>query len=534
MATFLFILGCITFIVALVLLIYWIIVEDAEECLYQCVGSCIYMSFVNLMLLQWGNNVFSDNIVKWIVFALSIVVILAVVVSIWSYIANSFGDYDLSLLLQLIPVLVSLLAISYLFYPDYIKPNLTKIICVVVTGIFILIIFLIRDKYEKRVDTANGQIRELKYLLRYNCIDSTPYLLSSLNKAELFSVENAITNLYIMAQSKRLSVSSALDVLQKEGISSELIHKIMERLYTDDLLERCSILTLAEFLQELLPELFKSRNNYRSSSMDIRYYENFYEGIRNSISNENSRAIEELNKKIDYLHAYITKNLKSETKNAISAETYGRQNQIKELFHALETPIATSEMALENLKSSFDSLTEMQVMRFERIHNAIKLIKSILFAYRELTFMHIYSDENTFFSLPDIIESIPSLVTTDNLGIIVEQRNLPDQIPKYSTNLIVVLLLPLIHNAFEASPDSSSVLIEYHQSEADCRIVIQNFCKQTPSQKNLNTEGYSSKGNNHVGTGISIVRRISKSAGIDFEIRVNNNKVLAILTFPNR
>ena len=144
--------------------------------------------------------------------------------------------------------------------------------------------------------------------------------------------------------------------------------------------------------------------------MDMRYYEDLYQRLRHTINFENNKAIDDINAKLDTLNIYIKKSLKSATSNTSSAEAHGRQNQIRELFHALETPIATSEMALATLKASFESLSELQDGKFDRIENALKLIKSILFAYRELTFMNIYSDENTFFSLPDIINSIPSLM----------------------------------------------------------------------------------------------------------------------------
>lgn len=241
----------------------------------------------------------------------------------------------------------------------------------------------------------------------------------------------------------------------------------MERLYKEDLLRRCSIMTLMKFQQELLPEIFSVRRGYRSSSMDMRYYEDFNEKLRLILKNDN-RALEELGQKIDYLSKHIEKELSLDAKRTESIEPYGCQNQIRELFHALETPIATSEMALSNLGVSFDSLTDVQENKFAKIQNNIKLIKSILFAYRELTFMNIYNSENIFFSLPTIIDSMKDIVSSvASNSITIEQQGIPDSIPPYSANLIVVLILPLIHNAIEASPSKKSIFINYTESEKE-------------------------------------------------------------------
>lgn len=411
--------------------------------------------------------------------------------------------------------------------------NLIEIICCaigLISSIFALISFL---SYRRKEKNLKIELFQREREIRYRHISNTSMEFRNLSKQELSEIERVLAELYMTAKHKRLSTSIALDILRDSKLSAELVHKIMERLYTNDLVETCSILTLTDFLEELLPELYM-RRSYRSYSMDMRYYEDLYERLRHSINYENNKSFDNLNAKLDSINVYIKNSLKPATSSTSSAEEHGRQNQIRELFHALETPIATSEMALATLKASFDSLSELQDGKFDRIANALKLIKSILFAYRELTFMNIYSTENTFFSLPEIINSIPELMTKDIYSNILQQRNIPNNIPKYSTNLIVVLLLPLIHNAIEASPENKPVLVEYSESEKGCIITVENHCKQTPRQVNLDTEGYSSKGNNHIGSGISIVRRISKSAGVDFVIKVNNNKVYAELTFPQQ
>ena len=531
---FTFILACLAFFTALGFIVYWAFFNDAEDYFYRSLICLVIISIVPILLPIWNDKVFPSSIMCWIAIISSLVAILSVITYVLRYIFDSLNDFDLRLIPFIIPILVSCFVIAYTISPEFLIANLIEIIGCTIGLIGITIAFVSFFSYRKKEKNLKNELFLIEREMRYRYASNSFMEFRNLSKQELLEVEKALTELYMESKRKRLSTSIALGVLKNSEISAELVHKIMKRLFSNDFVEMCSVLSLTEFLEEIMPELYTNKRSYRSYSMDMRYYEDLFQKLRHTINFENNKAIDELNAKLDSLNIFIKKSLKSVASNTGSAEAYGRQNQIRELFHALETPIVTSEMALATLKASFDSLSEPQDTKFARIENALKLIKSILFAYRELTFMNIYSDENTFFSLPDIINSIPGLITKDFNSNILEQRNIPNSIPKYSTNLIVVLLLPLIHNAIEASPSNKQVIVEYSQSDQGSIITIENHCKQTPRQVNLDTEGYSSKGNNHVGSGISIVKRISKSAGVDFVIKVNKNKVYAVLTFPDQ
>lgn len=534
MTVFTFVLACLVFFVALGFIIYWAFFDDAEDYFYRSLICLIVMSIVPILLPIWNEEVISSSVMYWIAIISSAVTILTVVIYVIQYIFDSVNDFDLRLTPFIIPILLSSFSISYTIVPDFLISNLIEIISCIIgligTGVAILSYF----SYKKRAKNLKREIyqREQELQYRYRRYNAD---FARLNSDERFELEKVLTELYMTTKQRRLSTSIALDILRNSELSPDLVHKIMERLFSGNLLEISSVFTLTDFFEELLPEFFAiSRKSSRNYSMDIRYYEDFYDKIRHSIITENNKAIDDLNAKLDSLRSYIKNNLGTNIANIPNVDTVGRQDQIRELFHAMETPIATAEMALDTLQDSFDSLNEIQKRKFESISNAIKLIKSILYAYRELTFMNVYSDENTFFSLPEIINSIPELMTQKKTSTILDQRNIPNSIQKYSTNLIVVLLLPLVHNAIEASPNNKTILIDYSKSTENKTITIKNYCKQTPRQVNLDTEGYSSKCNNHIGTGISIVRRISKSVGVDFSLKVNNNKVTAVLTFPNR
>lgn len=268
--------------------------------------------------------------------------------------------------------------------------------------------------------------------------------------------------------------------------------------------------------------------------MDIRMYEDFYQHMRFLLERENKDVID-LSQKIDLLLDMMVEKLPKDEmiQSATKDDESGCQNQIRELFHAIETPLVSTELATTNLRESFDSLDDNQKNKFSKILDNLKLIKSILYAYRELSFMTMYSDSNTFLPLPKIITSIPQFLSDDYQSIKLTVNALPDRIPMYSSNLVTVLLLPLIQNALEASPNKE-VVVDYRITDENHIIQIINTCTKTPRQTDLEKDGYSSKPNNHIGTGISIVRRISKMVGIDFTIKAKNKKVKAILTLPIR
>lgn len=110
----------------------------------------------------------------------------------------------------------------------------------------------------------------------------------------------------------------------------------------------------------------------------------------------------------------------------------------------------------------------------------------------------------------------------------------PNEIPYYSTNLVTILILPLLQNALEATPNNKAISVNYTDSDNYHAIKISNYCSKMPSLTNLQTDGYSSKGKNHIGNGISIVRRVSNIVGINFKLTINNNQVIANLKLPKK
>lgn len=540
----LFVLGCILFIISNLLIIKWAFIDQvAEDYFYRSYGCTILSVSLIFFFFFFGKTIFDNTAYNWIIIISAMLGLIMIGVFIFGYLYDgaSANFFEARLLLFFIPIICYVLLILFFFGIDVITPIFNFLrnlihkhyISIIVTLIVILSnIILSFFVYRKTSRTSNFW----RFRITNDSIstfESDLFHYSKSNKRRI-DLDEAILKIYSFAQQGTLSPHRVYEVLSEADVPKEISYKVIERIFDSGLDKYSHSISLLDFAQEVLPEFYRSRKSSRNTSMDIRMYEDFYQHMRFLLERENKDVID-LSQKIDLLLDMMVEKLPKDEmiQSATKDDESGCQNQIRELFHAIETPLVSTELATTNLRESFDSLDDNQKNKFSKILDNLKLIKSILYAYRELSFMTMYSDSNTFLPLPKIITSIPQFLSDDYQSIKLTVNALPDRIPMYSSNLVTVLLLPLIQNALEASPNKE-VVVDYRITDENHIIQIINTCTKTPRQTDLEKDGYSSKPNNHIGTGISIVRRISKMVGIDFTIKAKNKKVKAILTLPIR
>lgn len=531
----LFIIGILLFLGFGSVVTYWIIKESPEDWFYESFGLVSGMSALTVVFNIWGNYIFSPEPRNWILFFASVTVVLFIVFYIFGYIKIGYNKFEIRLLLLSFPTLLEIYFIIIFISYKQINQNILIMLFSILLSIFTLLSSIISSK----------QLKETRNKLRFYQKNSNSdvfelesfYISNSRNNRA--RIEQVILKLYTLLQEEHLPMSKIHDYVKMSEIPREISQKMVERLFEKSLYKNMPAISLIEFAQEILPEYFRtekySKTSYRNSSMDIRMYEDLYDRFKRLMYSERNE-ITELNAKVDHLceNFIIKAQIETNKQRVEVVDETSCQNQIRELFHALETPIAVTEMAISNLNSSFDNLTEEQLKKIYKIENNIKIMKCILYAYRELTFMTIRNHENAFLPLPTIVYSMKGFLFEHYNEVEIEYDGFPDTIPDYSTNLITILILPLLQNAMEATPKEKKINISYFHIDDYNVIKIQNYCIQPPSQSNLNKEGYSSKGNNHVGSGISIVKRISSTAGILFSISVKNKQVIAILNLPDK
>lgn len=175
---------------------------------------------------------------------------------------------------------------------------------------------------------------------------------------------------------------------------------------------------------------------------------------------------------------------------------------IRDLNHFFATPFATIEANIELLKNT----KGINTAHLDKINNSIQLCKCIVETYREsLSFSD--SHNNIIDSLKRTIECAYNVYTERN-GKTLESLN-TDNIPckflSHNNHYIISIILPLLENAIQAAPNNTRIDIVFNNAERT--ICISNTCENTPSLKDLKTQGYSSK-ENHKGTGIMIVNNL--------------------------
>lgn len=198
---------------------------------------------------------------------------------------------------------------------------------------------------------------------------------------------------------------------------------------------------------------------------------------------------------------------------------------LKEINHTLATPISQIETNCELLKKHGKDATE----KVTKIKVYLAFCKSILQAYKELYSQPVPSEEiNLETEIRNAFEMFCESRNKGNLKLDIAVDN-DTSLPK---NKLIALLMPLIQNAVDASPENENVSIRQSKKDNSCMYEITNITSTEVSETDLLTEGYSSK-NNHIGTGLSVSRHFLKqlkSPGL--YPKVNGNHVSITFTIP--
>ena len=187
---------------------------------------------------------------------------------------------------------------------------------------------------------------------------------------------------------------------------------------------------------------------------------------------------------------------------------------IKEIFHYMATPLAQMYAALDSLSEwvKNNDCGDKVPHKLKSLHNCYGLIYSILKSYREMSHLDYGNKIDNDLS---IMEGVRASFTTYNeqyggkLSFV--ENNIPAQIEKYSNNIIIMVLLPLIQNAASYSKQSATVEMSYIDNESYHVFVIKNTTQIMPNIDEMNTgNGYSIK-ENHKGSGIFIAKNILRT-----------------------
>jgi len=241
--------------------------------------------------------------------------------------------------------------------------------------------------------------------------------------------------------------------------------------------------------------------------------EGLSEELPNKILNKLSNQFEnELNKYSSKLQNQI--NISSIDRKEIISNISSNEILIREMSHFLNTPLSQIEAALLAIKTTTGLNNENNndlIKDIDAVKSSVNICKSFLAAYRELILVAKSSKTWAPESIKDSLTSASNLFIRKSKKDLKIDLNLPDTINGYSNNYIVSLLLPLIENATESSPDNSEILIKGHKENNFYNISVSNVNGNINDIKDdIYQDGFTTKPN-HEGMGLSIVKHLLSS-----------------------
>jgi len=212
------------------------------------------------------------------------------------------------------------------------------------------------------------------------------------------------------------------------------------------------------------------------------------------------------------------------------------RTQMRELFHSLLTPITTINRSLTsiNISKGDDDFAKVLNDGLESIENSISYIDALLYAYRSLAMLNFNTEDSNVNLKKFVSNTIKALCEQTNKTVDVSIDENFSEIAGFPSQFIVALLLPLLQNAVESSPENNIITLIKLINDDRVIIEIQNSTEQLVASEDLQKGNFTTKYGSHEGLGLSAVRNIAKEMNIIFEIYSEGKSVTAKLAFPKK
>lgn len=527
MELFLFIFGILIFISLGALVTFWVFTGFPENYFYRTI-SCIYtMGILELLYYFFGDSVFGSLIQNRILFGVSFAFSFFLLLYCLLYCISD--EVRPRLLLIFPPLGFGLWLVVYSYKKaEIVFDNNIIIIFASIFYSIILILYIFRHLRSRSQRRIKSDLLYTRYSRSNLDFPFEWYIHNSDlsgNVSEKISL--IVVKLYLYAKEDRLSPGRLEDFLERyeEIISPSIQKRIVNRFMESHYLNRMESVNLIEFATLLFPEFFgRPQSTFISESYNLRLIEE-YHGLFQKIIKQNQDQLDAMDLKIDKIKGILAGSaikleentaLLNSSASALLSEESG-QSIVREIFHLTKTPLLTINAAVRNLTSnSNEPLSKIQREKLNTIKDNVLTVKLIIEAYRKLATASEAATSEAI--LPHIETAFASMCNLCNKQLKVDISVFPEKISVHGNNVIIILLMPLIHNAIEAAPDASEIAIKCMETDEYCKIVVENICESVPKQSNLRKDGYSTKSGG--GEGLRSVRRISKSIGIDFHINV--------------
>lgn len=268
---------------------------------------------------------------------------------------------------------------------------------------------------------------------------------------------------------------------------------------------------LLERMQRMISKEIKNSSRYMETDTISRIIEDKLEkAMRSSKTVSNNDQNSEMNSELLGLLKKIAENGTKEDKNDYD----NHRMIIKEIFHYMATPLAQMYAALDSLSqwAKNNDCGEKVPNKIKSLHNSYGLIYSILKSYREMSHLEYGNKADNDLLIADgISAAFLTYNEQSNKELLFSENNIPNELEKYSSNIVIMLLLPLIQNAITYSKQNTSFEISYAEDEGHHVFTIKNNADNSPNISEMNKgNGYSTK-ENHKGSGIYIAKNILRT-----------------------
>ena len=526
-----FIIGCVIFTLLMGVVSYLMLSRRYVKRFYISLTCFYIMTTLQLLYFFFGKNILGSQEFSIISIATCMLVTILVILYVIFYTMLTPNISKLKLLFLLPIIIVDIVLIVLIGAREY-DESIFFLITLSVSIISITIAY-VQIFINRRNLISARSLNSIRYISDEIDMPREIYYRYSMNSDFYNELSEYVFKLYHLVRTRSISISSLKEYVYEETRLPEPLKKrVIERFMESYNLSKSENLGILEFANLIFPEFYSNNRTHISEKYENRLFEEYYYLLRKNI-NLNNRQYQEITDKLNQILMSDTSSIDEDStveNNAKETSDYA-QSIVREINHCVKTPLMTVRSAVKNILYS-ESVTELQKEKLETIISNISMIESIINGYRQLV---VFSDDNIHDSITTHISTVAKAINQQyNKSVKLNIKDFVDPNIAYGNNIVTIILLPLIHNALEASPVDGTITVKCIEKNKIYNISVENYCENSVAIDNLNEDGFTTKEKG--GEGLRSVRRISSALGFEFSIKSyeNGHKIVSVLKIPKK
>jgi K+-sensing histidine kinase KdpD len=278
------------------------------------------------------------------------------------------------------------------------------------------------------------------------------------------------------------------------------------------------------------------------------FTEKYFEGISHRLDQAMERRNAQLNDQVHYFISSLRSDLETnrtlELPSLSSEEPrsiVARQNIVREISHALYTPLSRIDAIASNVTAESPNRTIIEKM--EKAKSAVEICYAYLAGYRNVINVTEKTSYWTPQSLKKAIQASSEVFIDATSKKPQIQIRAPESVRSVSNIFMLAVLLPLIENAVEASQNDDVINIDVHDVGGRVFASVTNPLHEEFPGDQVLTAGFTTKNisekarnsKSHEGLGLTIVQNLLSAipqSHLNFE--VSEGSVTFTVSMPSR